>query len=458
MDRRSPSYSQEAEQSVLGGLMLDNSAFEKVSDLLTETSFFVRGHQLIYSAIQSLLLTGKPADSITVYAWLEDRGKHDESGGLPYIDSLVASVPSAANARRYAEVVRDRAIEREALAILERAHDTIVDRARDLRERIDDIQSELSGLQRSDRKTDPVHIGEPMKVAMDTINGAAERRSAGQTVRLGYTCGIKCLDDLAGGFRPGKLYVLGGRPGMGKTAVALNIAAHLSIVHRVPVLNLSQEMGKHEMTLRYLAAETGIELTRLESGDLEGNEWARLVDAIDRYRDAPLYIDDQAALTMLDIRRKARPVKGLALLVLDYLQLCSGGDKQTDRGSRNQELEVITRGLKQLAVEFNCAVLALSALNRSVETLRKFGRAVMSDFKDCGSIEADADVMMSLFKIRQIGDGSGDLIGADFIKNRSGSTGSCAMYFYKRVMQLGSTDYDVEDLLAEPKKAKVDEL
>lgn len=448
-----PPWSAEAEQSVLGGIMLDNGAYDAVGHSLEPRSFFHGAHSLIYAAIEALICAGAAADPITVFLHLQGQGKQEECGGLPYINDIVASVPSAANIRRYAQVVLERATERRAMAVLDKAMSAIRAKGGDVHAKLDKVQTELLELERRERDSEPAPLGQIVVKQLDAIQEAADAVRRGEATATGYSTGLAALDRMIGGLRGGKVYLIGARPGIGKTALAQLFTKQVSLIGKDPSLYLSQEMTKGEMGNRNLAAEGRINLQRLEAGTLQDEEWGRLSEAVDKLRDAPIYIDDQSGLTLIDIRRKARARKGLKLIVLDYVQLCAGLEEDEKDSTRNQILEAISRGTKQLAKELDCAVVVLSALNRAVDE-RKYGRASMKDFKDCGALEADADVILSLFKIRKLEEQEGDLVGIDILKQRAGPTGSVAVYFWKPVMQWGSTDYVVDDILSAPSGKK----
>ncbi len=452
---RVPPHSVEAEQSVLGALLLDNTGWDRVGDLLTEKDFYRYEHRLIYAAIGKLITATRPADIITVLDQLRRAGHDQEAGGLGYLNSLSASEISAANIRKYAEIVRGRAMLREMIVISDEVATQAFSLKADAPVLLDRLLTRLGALERHEADRQPVQLDKLIVAELDRIQQMAE--SGEGTPQMGISTGLPALDRLIRGLQGGKVYLLGARPGIGKTALAVKWLLQASDVAFEPGLILSQEMPKPEITIRFLASAGGINTRHLEDGNLSTDEWGRLSEATDRLRSIPLHIDDQAALTLQDIRMKARFVRGVKLIVLDYVQLCAGAHEDEKESTRNQVLEAISRGLKEIAKELNCAVVVLSALNRAVDEI-KFGRARMKDYKDCGALEADADVIMSLFKIRKLQEQEGDLIGVDVLKHRAGPTGSVALNFWKPVMQWGSTDYVVEDLLESGSKPLRKEL
>lgn len=442
-------WSCEAEQSVLGGLLLDNSAFDRVGDLLTSNRFYDRRHGAIYTAIADLVNSTKAADVITVFEALKRyRNEAAREVDLIYLNALSASVPSAANCRRYAEIVAEKWSQR---AIIEQADDavTIAQGQGDAAEKLDKILTGFGSLERARDERKPSRMSEVMTGVIDHLNDLAEN---GQPP--GWSTRFPGLDKkLRGGFRGGRVYLLGGRPGMGKSALALWWQSKAACHDALICLYLSQEMPKHEVGERAAAQVGRISYERIQTGTLTDAEWGKLSEAVERLGRAEFHVDEQAGLTGTEIRAKARYIKGLNLLVLDYIQLCKGNGES--ESNRNAELEAISRAVKSLAKELNCGVLVLSALNRRVDE-RPHGRAIMSDFKDCGALEADADVIMTLFKIKDTPATNGVLLGMDVLKNRQGSKGSLVLHFWPDMMDWGESEYELEDLLNEKRGKKGD--
>ena len=396
---RVPPHSVEAEQSVLGGLLLENLAWDRAADLLGESDFYRYEHRLIYSAIASLVQASKPADVITVFEKLQGLGQDGDAGGLANLNALAQSVPSAANLRRYAEIVRERAILRKLIA----ASDEIATAAfnpqgRAVTQVLDEAEGKILriGEEGSRQRAGFQSIDGLVAQLIDRVNELHEHGAEDVTgVRTGYYE----LDRLTAGLQRGDLLILAARPSMGKTAFALNIAEHVAVKDELPVLVFSMEMGASQLALRMVGSIGRINQQHLRTGRLDADEWGRLADAAERLGKAAVYIDETPALTVAELRararRMARQCGGLGLVCIDYLQLMSGSSGSEE--NRATELGEISRGLKALAKELQCPVLALSQLNRSVES-RNDKRPLMSDLRESGAIEQDADVIMFIYR------------------------------------------------------------
>jgi len=397
---RVPPHSIEAEQSVLGGLLLDNLAWDRAADLLTDDDFYRLEHRLIFSAIGTLIGAGKPADVITVYEQLQSLGKGDAVGGLRYLNDLAQSVPSAANLRRYAEIVRERAILRKLIA----ASDEIATRAfnpqgRQVAQILDDAESQILKIgEEGARQRQGFQAIDKLAVAL--IDRVMELAENGADDVTGVRSGFFDLDRQMAGLQKGDLIVLAARPSMGKTALALNIAENVAVHEGLPVLVFSMEMGASQLALRLVGSLGHIDQTHLRTGKLGDDEWGRLAEAVDKLKQAQIHIDETPGLTVAELRARARRMARqfggtLGLVVVDYLQLMSGSSGSDE--NRATELGEISRGLKALAKELQCPVVALSQLNRSVET-RNDKRPMMSDLRESGAIEQDADVIMFIYR------------------------------------------------------------
>jgi len=397
---RVPPHSVEGEQSVLGGLLLDNLAWDRAADLLTETDFYRFEHRLIFSAIAALVQSGKPADVITVFERLQGLGKADDCGGLAYLNALAQSVPSAANMRRYAEIVRERAILRKLIA----ASDEIATAAfspqgRAVPQVLDEAEAKILkiGEEGSRQRQGFQSIDKLVIALLDRVNELHDNGAEDVTgVRTGYFD----LDRLTAGLQKGDLIVLAARPSMGKTAFALNIAEHVAVKEELPVLVFSMEMGASQLALRMVGSIGRINQQGLRTGRLADDEWGRLAEAVDRLSKSQVFIDETPALTVAELRARARRMARqfggtLGLICIDYLQLMSGNGGSDE--NRATELGEISRGLKALAKELQCPVMALSQLNRSVES-RNDKRPMMSDLRESGAIEQDADVIMFIYR------------------------------------------------------------
>jgi replicative DNA helicase len=388
-DIRLPPHSIESEQSVLGGLMLDNGAIDRIGSLRPE-HFFRDDHRRVFVAICSLITAGKPADVITVFDAMEQSGEAERVGGLAYLGEIANNTPSAANIHRYAETVNDRAV----LRALMTAGDEIAQRAMqagETSEKLEFAQARVMELCDSGTSREPRAVQEVMVKCIDRIQAQYDSDAP-----PGLSTGFADIDARGRVLQPGNLIILAARPGMGKTALALRIAANVA-ESGAPVLVSSMEMQAEQLGDRLLSCLGRVSMSVL-IGERTPNDadWDRMTSALSRIHEMPLAIDDQSALTLWDIRTKARQAKrsmgGLGLIVIDYLQLMRGeGDNRT------QEVGSISRGLKALAKDLGVPVIALSQLNRGVEQ-RPNKRPVMSDLRDSGEIEQDADVVWGLYR------------------------------------------------------------
>ena len=397
---RVPPHSVEAEQSVLGGLLLDNLAWDRAADLLGESDFYRWEHKQIFAAVGALINASKPADVITVFEQLQSLGRAEECGGLAYLNALAQSVPSAANLRRYAEIVRERAILRKLIAASDEIATTAFNsQGRAVTQILDEAEGRIFKIgEEGSRQRQGMQGMDKLVVALlDRVNELHENGAEEVTgVRTGYFD----LDRLTAGLQKGDLIVLAARPSMGKTAFALNIAEHVAVREELPVLVFSMEMGAAQLALRMVGSIGRINQQNLRTGRLAEDEWGRLAEAVDKLSKAQVFIDETPALTVAELRARARRMARqfggtLGLIVVDYLQLMSGSGGSEE--NRATELGEISRGLKALAKELQCPVMALSQLNRSVES-RNDKRPMMSDLRESGAIEQDADVITFIYR------------------------------------------------------------
>lgn len=433
---RVPPHSIEAEQSVLGGLLLDNSAWDRAGDLLSDSDFYRYEHRLIYAAIGALINQTKPADVITVFEQLQMLGKAEECGGLVYLNALAQSVPSAANLRRYAEIVRERAVLRK----LVQASDEIATAAfnpqgRQVSEILDDAEGKIFriGEEGSRSKQGFLSMDQLVVQLIDRVN---ELHENGAEEVTGVRTGFYDLDRMTAGLQPGDLIVLAARPSMGKTAFALNIGEHVAVNEGLPVVVFSMEMGAAQLALRMVGSLGRIDQSNLRTGRLRDDEWGRLSEAVEKLGKVSMFIDETPGLTPTELRararRQARQCGQLGLIIIDYLQLMSGSGGGSEE-NRATVLGEISRGLKGLAKELKCPVIALSQLNRSVET-RTDKRPMMSDLRESGAIEQDADVIMFIYRDEYYTKEACKEPGvAEIIigKQRNGPTGTCKLTFLK---------------------------
>ena len=433
---RIPPHSVEAESSVLGGLLLDNGAWDRVADLLGEGDFYRYEHRLVFDAISGLVNASRPADVITVFEHLRSLGKAEEVGGLGYLNSLAQYVPSAGNIRRYAEIVRERSILRKLVSASDeiatnafnpqgRPVASIVDEAE---QKIFNIGEQGSRMKRGFQAMDTLVV--------DLLDRVQEMADNPNDV-TGVPTGFYDLDRMTAGFQAGDLIVLAARPSMGKTALAINIAENVALQEGLPVAVFSMEMGAAQLAVRIVGSIGRIDQGHLRTGKLTDEEWPRLTEAIEKLRTISLHIDESAGLTSSELRANARRLSRqcgqLGLIVVDYLQLMSGSASGDE--NRATELGEISRGLKMLAKELKCPVIALSQLNRSVET-RPDKRPMMSDLRESGAIEQDADIIMFIYRDEYYTKdackepGVAEVIIA---KQRNGPTGTVKLAFLKPI-------------------------
>lgn len=413
-------YSTESEQSVLGALLLDPLAADRLGALRPE-HFYTESHRVILAEIMRMIAAGKPVDVITVAEELSANGQDEQSGGLAYLGELAANSTGSRNIERYAETVINKALERQLLG----ASDTIratVTGVGSTKEKLTAAQSAVMGITEAVASRQPKIMREVLIAAAETLS----QRSGGNVRCL--SSGFVDLDrQLTGGFRPGNLIVLAGRPAMGKTSLGVNIAYQVAR-SSVPALFLSMEMPEQELADRLIAQAGSVFLSSVLAGDMEGDNGDRIMCAVSILENLPLVIDDQGGLTLFDVASKARSVKrkhGLGLLVIDYLQLMSG-----DGDNRNQQIEQITRGLKALAKELDIPIIALSQLSRKCEE-RTNKRPMSSDLRESGAIEQDADVILFVYRDEEYNPNSPDKGTAEIIisKNRQGQNGMVRMSY-----------------------------
>jgi replicative DNA helicase len=432
---RVPPHSIEAEQSVLGGLLLDNLAWDRTADLLNESDFYRYEHRQIYAAIAALAGASKPADVVTVHEHLQSLGRAADCGGQVYLNALAQSVPSAANIRRYAEIVRERAVLRKLIG----ASDEIATQAfnpqgKPVTQILDEAETRIFQIGEEGSRTKQGFIGID-RLVVELIDRVTELHENGAEEVTGVRTGFFDLDRYTAGLQKGDLVVLAARPSMGKTAFALNIAEHVAVREELPVLVFSMEMGASQLALRMVGSLGRIDQQHLRTGALKDDEWTRLTEAVDQLGKVSLFIDETPALNPAELRARARRMARqfggtLGLIVVDYLQLMSGSSGSDE--NRATELGEISRGLKALAKELQCPVMALSQLNRSVES-RNDKRPMMSDLRESGAIEQDADIIMFIYRDDYYDKASKKPGVAEIIiaKQRNGPVGMLELTFLK---------------------------
>jgi len=429
-DIRVPPHSVEAEQAVLGGLMLDNRTWDAIADRLVASDFYRRDHQLIFEGIAELGAKGEPSDAVTLSEWLERKGLAEQTGGLAYLAGLVRDTPSAANVRAYAEIVRERSTLRQLISVGgEIAASAYDPEGREAGEILDAAERRVLEIAEGRNKTGSgfVPLRNDLGAVIDRLDMLAQNK--GQLT--GLSTGFTRLDEMTAGLQKGDLIVIAGRPSMGKTTFALNIAENAAFgPKKARVGVFSMEMSREQLAFRMVSSLGRVDQTRLRIGNVDDEEWTRITMAIEMMKNSNIHIDDTGALSPTEVRARARRLKrehGLDLIVLDYLQLMQVPGMKENRAT---EISEISRSLKALAKELAVPVIALSQLNRSVEQ-RTDKKPVSSDLRESGAIEQDADVIMMIYR-EEVYDKNSTRKGiADIIitKQRNGEIGEIQLTF-----------------------------
>ncbi len=396
---KTPPHSEDAEQSLLGGLLLDNGAWDKIADLVSAADFYRGDHRLIFSHVCKLIERGHPADVITVAENLESNKELQGVGGMEYLGALAKNTPGAANIRRYAEIVRERAVMRRlaevGVDITESAYNAM---GRSAAELLDAAEAKVFEIAEAGSRGRQgfVEIQPLLTQVVERIDMLYARDNPSDIT--GVPTGFTDLDSMTSGLQPGDLIVVAGRPSMGKTAFALNIAEHVALSAGLPVGVFSMEMGGTQLVMRLLGSVGRLDQHKVRTGRLLDDDWRKLTHALEKLNDAPIQIDETAALNALELRARARRLHRqygkLGLIVVDYLQLMSASSQGENRAT---EISQISRSLKALAKELDVPVIALSQLNRSVEQ-RPNKRPMMSDLRESGAIEQDADLILFIYR------------------------------------------------------------
>lgn len=423
-----PPQSVEAEQSVLGGLLIDNSRWDQVADRLRAGDFYRREHQLIFDAITRLADDSQPADVVTVAEQLEKMGELQNAGGMEYLGSLANNTPNSANIGAYANIVRDRSLMRSLITVsTDIANTAYFPEGRKAVDILDKAEQRILEISDSNARSGGfVAIKGLLKSTVDRID---ELYRADNPI-TGVPTGFTDLDDMTSGLQPADLVIVAGRPSMGKTSLAMNLAENAAVGKKVPVAIFSMEMPGEQLAMRMMSSLGRINAHRVRTGQLGDDDWPRLTSAVSMLAETPIYIDDSPGLTPMEVRARARRLHrehGLGLVVVDYLQLMQTGESGENRAA---EISLITRSLKGLAKELNVPVIALSQLNRSLEQ-RPNKRPVMSDLRESGAIEQDADVIVFIYRDEVYNEDSPDKGTAEIIigKQRNGPTGTVRLTF-----------------------------
>ncbi|MCH8536253.1 MAG: replicative DNA helicase [Alkalimonas sp.] len=428
-----PPHSIEAEQSVLGGLMLDNEAWDRVSEKVVEQDFYLRAHRLIFTTLSRLAERNQPMDLITVSQALEQNQQLDDVGGFAYLGEIAKNTPSAANILAYAEIVRERAVIRDMIGVAHDIADAGYDpQGRNSAELLDFAETRVFKIaeQRANANEGPEPIHDILGKTIEKIDELFSNPSDGVT---GVSTGYVDLDKMTSGLQPSDLIIVAARPSMGKTTFAMNLCEHAAITSDKPVLIFSLEMPSEQIMMRMLASVGRIDQTRIRTGQLQDEDWARLSSAIELLNSkGKMYIDDASGLTPTEVRSRARRVArehgGLSMIMVDYLQLMTVPGMTENR---TLEIAEISRSLKALAKELKVPVVALSQLNRSLEQ-RADKRPVNSDLRESGSIEQDADLIMFIYRDEVYNEDTADKGSAEIIigKQRNGPIGRVRLTFH----------------------------
>ncbi len=427
-----PPHSVEAEQSVLGGLLLENHAWDRIADVISQNDFYRHDHKLIYRMITKLIEQGKPADVVTVAELLENHGELSNVGGLPYLVALAQNTPSAANIRRYAEIVRERGVMRKLVEvgtdIAESAYNPAGRSANDL---LDQAEAKVFDIAESGARSQQgfLEIKPLLTEVVERIDELFSRDN--QSDVTGIPTGFADLDQKTAGLQPGDLIIVAGRPSMGKTAFSINMGENVAIESGLPVAIFSMEMGGTQLVMRMLGSIGRLDQHKIRTGRLQDDDWQKLTYAVGKLNEAPIFIDETPALNALELRARARRLHRqcgkLGMIIIDYLQLMSSVSSGENRAT---EISEISRSLKALAKELQVPVVALSQLNRSLEQ-RPNKRPVMSDLRESGAIEQDADVILFIYRDEVYNPDSQDKGSAEIIigKQRNGPIGTVRLTF-----------------------------
>lgn len=409
--KKLPPQSIEAEMSVLGGILLDNRAITRVQELLTDEDFYRESHRIIFRAMGELIDRNEPVDLITLTDILQSKKQLEMVGGPPYLALLVDYVPTAANIAHYCRIVREKALTRRiittATEIVTRGYDPEIS----VEDLLDSAQQQIFDISENRQKKSFTPVKDVLKSTIATIEKLYEKKEH----VTGVPSGFIDLDEKTAGFQPGDLIIIAGRPSMGKTAFALNLCQYAAIHAHMPVgcAIFSLEMSKEQLVTRLLCSEARIDASRLRTGHLQESDWEKLLRGAGNLSEAPIFIDDTPGITVQEMRAKSRRLKAeknIGLIMVDYLQLMQGSGSARNE-SRQQEISEISRSLKALAKELNVPVIALSQLNRGLEG-RSDKRPLMSDLRESGAIEQDADVIMFVYR---------DVVYCDACKKNDGS-------------------------------------
>jgi len=400
LNLRVPPHSIDAEQSVLGGLLIDNGAFDKIGDVVTDGDFYRDDHRRIFRHVSRLIERGKPADVVTVDEAIKVSEDKDKTGGITYLAALAGNTPSAHNVRRYAEIVRECAILRKLIEVSTEIADSALNRmGKDVGQLLDEAESKVFQIAEAGARTRQgfMEIQPLLTQVMERIDLLYHKDNPSDIT--GIPTGYRDLDRETSGLQPGDLIIIAGRPSMGKTALALNMAEHAAVENKLPVAIFSMEMSGSQLAMRMLGSIGRLDQHKLRTGRLSDDDWNRLTNAVGKLHDAPILVDESGALNALELRARARRLHRqyghLGLIVVDYLQLMQATSQGENRAT---EISEISRSLKSLAKELKVPVVALSQLSRAVEQRTGPKRPIMSDLRESGAIEQDADLILAIYR------------------------------------------------------------
>jgi replicative DNA helicase len=395
-----PPHSIDAEQSVLGGLLIDNGAFDKIGDVVTDGDFYRDDHRRIFRHVSRLIERGKPADVVTVDEAIKVSEDKDKTGGITYLAALAGNTPSAHNVRRYAEIVRECAVLRKLIEVSTEIADSALNRmGKDVGQLLDEAESKVFQIAEAGARTRQgfMEIQPLLTQVMERIDLLYHKDNPSDIT--GIPTGYRDLDRETSGLQPGDLIIIAGRPSMGKTALALNMAEHVAVENKLPVAIFSMEMSGSQLAMRMLGSIGRLDQHKLRTGRLSDDDWNRLTNAVGKLHDAPILVDESGALNALELRARARRLHrqygALGLIVVDYLQLMQATSEGENRAT---EISEISRSLKSLAKELKVPVVALSQLSRAVEQRTGPKRPIMSDLRESGAIEQDADLILAIYR------------------------------------------------------------
>lgn len=427
-----PPHSIEAEQSLIGGLLLDNTAWDRIADMVSEVDFYRDDHRRIFGHIRKLVETGRPADVVTIYESIEKANEVDQTGGLAYLGEIANATPSAANIRRYAEIVHERAVLRKLVTVGDEiAANALNPAGRDVKILLDQAEQKVFEIAEAGAKTTQgfESIQPLLGKVVERIEDLFNRDNPSDIT--GVPTGFHDLDKMTSGLQPGDMIVVAGRPSMGKTAFALNIAEHVGVEVGLPVAIFSLEMSGPQLATRFLSSTGRLDQNKIRTGRLTDDDWDKMTVALGKLHEAPIHVDETGAINATDLRARARRLHRkcgkLGLIVIDYLQLMTSSRENENRAT---EISEISRSIKALAKELEVPIIALSQLSRKVEE-RNDKRPQMSDLRESGAIEQDADIIMMMYRDEYYNKDTKDPGVAEVIiaKHRNGPTGAVRLTF-----------------------------